>query len=356
MLLLKDVALELQQILNDQQELSFLVTDSVQNWYNYDIKDADGKKYIPTVVTKLPTPIMVEYYTTRALEYSISLKGLADHRNAVEELIKNKESLIVDGYEWKLSNFIVNDITTKEDVREFYATFRLTIFVQTFITGNDVEVTVGGSKINVVGINGAFDKMLIPNIPYNMGDNLTATGSEFAITMVLDTNTADIFGAITDNTYNKVYLIKLDFKAVEIEFNAVLSGGGINAIVNNQPITFNATFIKALPRNIITINGASVPVIGFTPQVSVEPAPRQYDKTIKNKASSVTYAYQLQLINDGSAAANALIQEIHNHNNTKFTLSFDGKSRDCIVLNGTVPSAEHPNAIISVTLGDGYFD
>lgn len=345
-MLLSDIAITLEGMLNAAGDITFLVTDSAQNWFSWHIKDADGNVYAPVVIQAQPVPLMEDYYTTRRYTYIGRLKGLNKYRDDIEEIIQSAGT-----DKWMLDNFIVNDTNNREANNQFMATFRITIIAPTHIVGNDIVVKLDDEPVNVMRVSGIFDKMLLPNIPYGTGDNIVATGSEFTLTMPLDTTTAHVFAAMADNTYNRAYDLEIDFKAVAGRFMAVLTGGNFVTDINNNTVAYNARFIKAMDRGIIKIDDFDIPVISHTLTMSTQLETRRVDREIKVRGGNITNMHNLQLINDGSQVAINIINEIKQQSNRRFELKVHDEIISCVIVNGIISQGEHPNAVINVTMG-----
>lgn len=363
-MLLSDVANILQDKLNES-ELTFKVTSNEQVWFGYNVKSADLLDYIPVVVRSLPIPIITEFYRTRALEYAVELKGKIGDNETVEALIGSLREFKADGNNWYLSNFVVTDTGLGRDgrnlSREFRASFRITIYVPMFLLGNEVTVEVDEVPVDIMRVTGVFDKALVPNREYGDNESDISTGEEFIITIPLSDNAKvlDLFGNLVSKKYNKEYEIKFNFIVAEKTMSLVLSGGNFNIGADNNIVSFNAIFTRALERVAIKINSTTVNVIGFTPAMAIIPSPLNKGGETRVRRESYTTTYTMQLENDKSSLINDIVKEIDTHTNKKFTITweFNGLifSKDCILQSGNVPSSENPNAIITAIFVGGSF-
>lgn len=366
MLGLKYVADMLQDKLHEDGRIAFNVTDVMQHWFGYSVKNADGSNYVPIVINVLGYPRIRNNYDTRTLMYEGVIKGVEEDRMTVEAILNSLNEFTIDGNKWYISDFRVDEITKASDngrrVAEYRGRFRLDIDVPLFITGNDIGIKINDVDVEAVGGGGIFDKALISNIAF--GDNNVSnvnTGEEITFTFPLSANAmvTDIFSNVVDKTFNKQYQFDIDFGILTKRVDLTLTNGTYQYSANNDVFRFNATFERTLPRTVITINDYTVAAIGFIPSMTMTPSPRQQGNVMVERGSAWSYAYNFQLENDGSQLITQLLNEYDDPQNKEFIIEHEvnGKllSQSCVLKNISFPIAENPNAIIIITLGVGDF-
>src|SRR5690625_61852 len=294
-MLLSDVAITLEGLLNAAGDITFSVTDSLQNWFNWNIKDADGNSYVPIVVQAQPVPELDDYYTTRRYSYTARLKGQNSQRGAIEAVVK-----AAGNDTWKLSNFIVNDTFNAEGVSGFIASFRITVIVQTNVKGRDVKVKINGTPVRVVDGFDSFDKALISSIKFGDNKSLINTGSEHSFLFALDGNAAvnEIFTDVINDSFNKLYHFEFNYIAATVTVSLTLRRGTIKYDDSNNPVMVGAVFTRGLDRREILINDVPVSAIGFTPQLVVEPLARSSNGVTKLRGGNVSRNYSFYLENE----------------------------------------------------------
>lgn len=362
-MLLSDVANYLQDKLNSG-DVTFRITANEQRWYNYAVRSADDMDYVAGVVRALPIPVITDYYRTRALDYIVTLKGRIDHETAVESIVNGLQEFVVEGNKWYLSNFVVDSVGNARDgkalTREFRASFRLSIYVPFFLTGQDVTVKIDGVEIPFIRITSSHDKALIPNRPYGLSNfSDINTGEELVLNIPVLENSKviELFSAVKNNSYNREFNVSIDYKVLEKAHNLVLSGG--NALITNDTngISFNAVFTKALERTLITINGQTIDVYGFTPNMSIVPNPLIIEGRTITRPANATISYQMQLVNDKSELITNIVTDAFNKNQRLYTISweFNGSpiTTECRVQANSIPSSENANALVQVIFTEG---
>ena len=352
-MLLSDVAITLEGLLNAAGDITFSVTDSLQNWFNWNIKDADGNSYVPIVVQAQPVPELDDYYTTRRYSYTARLKGQNSQRGAIEAVVKNAGT-----DKWKLSNFIVNDTFNSEGVSGFIASFRITVIVQTNVKGRDVKIKINDTPVRVVDGFDSFDKALISSIEFGNNSSLINTGSEHSFVFVLDGNAAvdEIFNDIINDSFNKLYEFEFNYIAATVTVSLTLRRGTVKYNDSNDPVMVGAVFTRGLERREVTINDVPVSAIGFTPQLVVDPLARSSNGVTKLRGGNVSRNYSFYLENDKSTVINELIDEFKTYTGKIFNLKFKMNDieieTECLLLNFLAPSSENADAVFNITLGE----
>lgn len=357
------VAENLKDLLHQDGRITFSVVNVEQDFFGYQVKDADGNTYAPITLFANPIPPIMDFYTTRALSYTAYIKFLESDMEVVEDIILNALESEIDGNKWRLSTL---NITSKDQadygfdkVEEYIGNFTVTIYVPMFVTGQDIIYKINGVEVDVVGSSGLFNKAIIPNRPYGNNTSDVATGDEITLNLPIGTSTSDILLDVINKTYNKQYTLLIDYVFFTHTHTVVLTGGSYNFDAGTNALTFNATFTRALPRTTIKINNTTVNVMGFTPSMAISPITKQEGSKQKARAESFSTRFAFSIENDGSQVVNDVVGQIVNHTNEPFTVewTFNGSTftKQCIVEQGNIPSSENPNAIITVVMVEGAF-
>lgn len=366
MLSIEKITQVLANQLNSKGDLLFQLTRfQQQDYMDLSIVDADGQRFIAGVLSELPMPILTDFYQTRVRQFEIYLKGAEEDLNEVERIVNESLQFEYEDVKYNLAN-IVSGLSLENDgfdkIQVFKSTLRLTVNVPMFVTGNDIKTKIDGIDVGLVNVAGIFDKALISTKPF--GDNMSAinTGLEMTMKFALGSNDKvnEIFGYVLDQKYNKTFTFEFDFIVSVFTVELVLRSGSIYTAANNNALTFDATFTKALARTEVTINNHKVSVVGFTAQMNIVPSPRNTTLESKIRAETFSKLFSFYLENDGSSLIDDLIDEFNEHNNKKFAIKFKVNNKeieeDCIVQNITFTSSENPFAVINVTMGVGSFE
>lgn len=357
------VASKLADLLHTDGRITFSVLDGDQDFFGYQVLDADGNTYSPIIVRANAIPPITDFYNTRALSYTAFVKGIEDDRETIEEILINNMESEVEGLKWRLSNLVVNDVDEVfngfEQVEEFVGSFLITIYYPMFVTGEDVTYKINGSIADVVGSNGLFNKAIIPNRPYGSNTSDIATGDEITLNLTISESTKDLLIDVVSKTYNKQYTLEIDYVFFTHVHTVVLTGGSYIFTSGTNVLTFNATFTRALPRTTIKLNGTTVNVMGFTPSMAITPRTKQDGSKQTARAESFSTRFAFSLENDNSAVVNLIASQVANHDNSKITVEWEFNevtyTNDCVVDQANIPSSENPNAILTVVLVEGAF-
>ena len=186
----------LKDLLHQDGRITFSVVNVEQDFFGYQVKDADGNTYAPITLFANPIPPIMDFYTTRALSYTAYIKFLESDMEIVEDIILNALEAEIDGNKWRLSTL---NITSKDQadygfdkVEEYIGNFTVTIYVPMFVTGQDIIYKINGVEVDVVGSSGLFNKAIIPNRPYGNNTSEIATGDEITLNLPIGTSTSDI--------------------------------------------------------------------------------------------------------------------------------------------------------------------
>ena len=83
------VAENLKDLLHQDGRITFSVVNVEQDFFGYQVKDADGNTYAPITLFANPIPPIMDFYTTRALSYTAYIKFLESDMEIVEDIILN---------------------------------------------------------------------------------------------------------------------------------------------------------------------------------------------------------------------------------------------------------------------------
>lgn len=352
---------------NTTHSLVFKITPYGQQFYNNDLLDRDGKHYVAGVIYELPMPKISTYYTTRVREFEIKIKFLASIENDVKNIIDSNLNFKEGNNQYVLSNFIVDRQAQEQDGRGgrasvYEATIRLTVNVPTFITGGDIKVLIDDEVVEVIGGIGTFDKGLVSSVLFGNNESEINTGSEMTFRFALGSSSKvnEIFGYVLNKIYNKKFTFKIDFISTIATIDLVLRSGDIAWTNNANALEFTATFQKALPRELIQINGVNINAIAFTPQLSGVPNPINKTGQITSRINNTSKVFSIVLENNGNTVIDEIIDEWNDHHNKKFTITYllNGRTfnTDCVLQNVVFISNENPNAIMNITMVEGEFD
>lgn len=364
MLSVNEVIGNLMNELNDKGDIFFNLQRYGEQFYDNIIRDRDGKPYVAGVVYELEMPRIETFYTTRRKEYTISVKLKTEILDEVKAIINQVEQFKVDDNTYYLSNLIIDDEKVEREgnltTKVVFGTLRLGVAIPTFITGKDVIIKVDGVKVNVVASNQIFDKALLSTVKY--GDNTSDinTGAEYTFSFIVDTNQKvnDILGNILDNKFNKIFNFEINYITHTANMDLVLRRGIVSFDNNDNPLGFQATFERALPRKEIKINGHKVQAISFLPQLSIEPLVKN-NSVATIRMQSVSRNYSFYLVNDKSDLIDDIINEFKDYKSKKWVLEYEINdiplTANCLLTNLAFVNEENPDTVLQVSFGEGLF-
>lgn len=341
-------------------DLLFQTTETIQQVYDNNILDEDGKPYIATIINEFEMPIVKDFFTTRTREFELVLKGHANLVDDVREIVNDSKRFKVNDNTYFLGNLNVEDVLTEDygngKISVFYATLRVSVEVPIYITGADVKVEINDKPVKVIQANDTHDKALLSSIGFGDNTSATNTGSEHIYTFVLESATSDLFKDVRNETYNKTYTFDFDFVVMTQKIDLVLRRGIINWGENNNAITFTCVFERALPRTTIKLNGYDVEAMGFTPQLAMETILLEQEGMNRLVDGTRTKVYNMQLVNDKSQVINDILDDYEYKLGSTFDLEYKINNRTITnkvkIINLLMSVGENPFAVFNVTFGE----
>lgn len=341
-------------------DLLFQTTETIQQVYDNNIVDEDGKPYIATIINELEMPIITDFYTTRTRNFELVLKGHANLVDDVREIIVDSKKFKANDRVYFLGNLNVREIVTErygnDKISVFYATLRISVEVPIHVTGNDVTIKINDNPVKMVLANDTHDKALLSSVSFGNNSSDTNTGSEHIYTFVLESSTADLFTDVRNETYNKIYTFYFDFITMQQTIDLVLRRGIVNWGANAEPITFTCVFERALPRTTIKLNGFDLEAIGFTPQLAMETILLEQEGMNKLVDGTRTKVYNMQLVNDKTQVIDDILDDYQYKLGSTFDLEYKINDRTITnkvkIINLLMASGENPFAVFNITFGE----
>lgn len=353
-------------------DVVFNITADIQK-YESDMTNKDGVDYNPCVLKLSGTPFTFSSLDIEVYSYSLSIYGISKHRKHIEEIFAEYKRLNnvrknVGGHQVYIyaSNMLTDDFENTEDGRNkkrFNARVEIELQVLPYaVDGVSTKLKIDNVEIPFNTIRFRKDKSLIPNVDFghsNTSVKLINETMQIEIPAIVEN--AKIMGLLAytlNDNYNKPYLIQWEIGNIIKTTDMVFRVGTVEYNRNGQPITFWATFERALTRKDFKIDGVTIPVLKWSLNGNAEITSISKSDGIKSKIIGNGRIITALLLNDGSAKIKEIINNINNHDklkqfNVAFTVNDVSFNYQMIIKDGSIQVTEHPDLMVECTFIEG---
>jgi hypothetical protein len=186
------------------------------------------------------------------------------------------------------------------------------------------------NAIDFLGLAFTNDKISIPNVDFGNNTLSSTNGQQLAITFPINASTLGLFNEIIANTYNKRYTITWTIVGFgsPVVLEMILRGGTVN-YNRDDLISFTATFEKALPRTLMLVNSADIPLLSFSFNRDYNVESIVKVEQVESRHVSTGATITARFAHDKSTQSNLLLSDILNHTLDRIyalTVGVDGLS------------------------------
>jgi hypothetical protein len=354
MSVLNNLANYIQGELNDtattlQHEVVFYVTENEQKYNDYitQMEYAVGNDITPTAVLlkRIFATKQDDYVYGKMLEtYQLEVLAFESDKDKVEQIFyaftvdqntndfdttlnlkKNHSHLTFVG----LTN-------SKNGTNRHFISYRYE-FTWDYVLGSIISdastLTITGlnsnNPIDFLGLAFTNDKISIPNKAYGVNSLPSSNGQQLAITFPMNASTVSLFNAVVSDNYNSVYLLTWAITGfATVILSMVLRGGTVN-YNRDDLISFTATFEKALPRTLMLVNSADIPLLSFSFNRDYNVESIVKVEQVESRHVSTGATITARFAHDKSTQSNLLLSDILNHTLDRIyalTVGVDGLS------------------------------
>lgn len=370
---LNDIAVDL------GHEIVFRVTDSEQTFDDFitemEYEVGNNIKFTPVLLKRLFATKEEDYVYGKYIEtYRLEVYGYQYDKNALEAIFdaytlqENQDDYeILDNTQIKKNHGSLTFVgvhNAKSGTNRHFIHFTYE-FTWDYVIGSVISdasrLFIDNVEIDFLGLAYQNDKVLIPNIAYGTNVLPSANGRTYAITFpVLKGTTSkalknqELFDDITLNRYNKTHTLKWvvdDYK--EVTLDVVVRGGSV-AYNRDDLVSFVVTFEQALPRTVVRVDDADLPVLSFnfSREYNVESIVKVTD--VEAVQVSTGFSVVMRIAHNGTTVSNTLLNNIINNQlGTEHTINITigelTATYDVVLVNGVYQFEQTAELLYEVT-------